>query len=399
MPKEPDSRKQPDEEKDDILGDEIEDIDLDALLGDDGLDTAVTGKAAPDPAPTRASDPDAFLDSEVMDLGSDPEEVETISADDLLDLEDAPERSQSGRMDSATNGNPEDEELSGLEESPGFASREDLPRSTLGSTGAGDEISGFDLLDDLPSPGESEEKPIDLLADDFSLGDAPPEAADEPAEVVEEETAILAKEVVVSADEGLAAEAAAAVAGGAAAAGAKKPGRGRGTKPLKGKKAKEAPAEVVEAPKAARSLKKKAKEKAAAEEKVAVAAAVRSTGSIPFVCSECYEEFLISSSYPHEMVSCPECLHVGKKPDADFIRTIHVHKAGEKRSLFAAVACGILLAFVALALVWLNAPGAGADKAPDGTTNMALLGLGGLLIVCLLWLVARFEGNRWEVYF
>ena len=105
------------------------------------------------------------------------------------------------------------------------------------------------------------------------------------------------------------------------------------------------------------------------------------------------------SSYPHEMVSCPECLHVGKKPDADFIRTIHVHKAGEKRSLFAAVACGLLLALVAFALVWLNAPGAGADKAPDSTTNMALLGLGGLLTLGLLWLVARFEGNRWEVYF
>jgi hypothetical protein len=99
------------------------------------------------------------------------------------------------------------------------------------------------------------------------------------------------------------------------------------------------------------------------------------------------------------MVSCPECLHVGKKPDAEFIRTIHVHKAGERRSLLAAVACGALLAVVALGLVYTNAPATGADKAPDGTMNMALLGVGGLLTLCLLWLVARFEKNRWEVYF
>src|SRR4030095_11806564 len=146
------------------------------------------------------------------------------------------------------------------------------------------------------------------------------------------------------------------------------------------RKSRGAEAEAGEAPsKPARSPKKKAKEKAVAEERVAVAGTARATGSIPFVCSECYEEFLISSSYPHEMVSCPECLHVGKKPDAEFIRTIHVHKAGERRSLLAAAACGTLLALVALALVYMNAPITGADKAPDGTMNIALLGLGGLL--------------------
>src|SRR5688572_1997378 len=85
MSKEPDSRKQPDEERDDILGDDIEEIDLDALLADDGLDTALTGKAAPEPASGK-SDAEAFLDSEVLDLGSGEEEVETLSADDLLEL-------------------------------------------------------------------------------------------------------------------------------------------------------------------------------------------------------------------------------------------------------------------------------------------------------------------------
>ena len=397
MSKEPDSRNQPDEEKDDILGDEIEEIDLDALLADDALDTPLAGETAPDPAPAKG-DPDAYLESEVLDLTSDREEVDIISADDLLDLEDAPERPQPVRMDSATNGNPEDEELSSLDDSPGFASREEMPRSTLGASGAEDDVSAFNLLDDEPSAGEPEEKPIDLLADDFSLGDAPPQPAVEVTESVEEETAVLAERAVSAAEEG-ADEAAAAMAG-AGAAGAKKLGRGRGTKPLKAARKKGAEAEAAEAPlKAARSPRKKAKEKVVAEEKVVVVGAARSTGSIPFVCSECYEEFLISSSYPHEMVSCPECLHVGKKPDADFIRTIHLHKAGEKRSLLAAVACGTLLAIVALALVWMNAPGPGAEKAPDGTTNMALLGVGGLLTLCLLWLVARFEGNRWEVYF
>ena len=397
MSKEPDSRNQPDEEKDDILGDEIEEIDLDALLADDALDTPLAGDTAPDPAPAKG-DPEAYLESEVLDLTSDREEVDIISADDLLDIEDAPERPQPVRMDSATNGNPEDEELSSLDDSSGFASREEMPRSTMSSSEAEEDLSAFNLLDDDPSAGEPEEKPIDLLADDFSL--TSPEAAVEVTESVEEETAVLAERAVSAADEGPD-EAAAAMAGaGAGAAGAKKLGRGRGTKPLKAARKKGTEAEAAEAPlKAARSPKKKAKEKTVAEEKVVVAGASRSTGSIPFVCSECYEEFLISSSYPHEMVSCPECLHVGKKPDADFIRTIHLHKAGEKRSLLAAVACGTFLAIVALALVWMNAPGPGADKAPDGTTNMALLGVGGLLTLCLLWLVARFEGNRWEVYF
>jgi len=41
--------------------------------------------------------------------------------------------------------------------------------------------------------------------------------------------------------------------------------------------------------------------------------AVSSRGSVAFVCSECYEEFILPASYSKEMVTCPECQHVGKR--------------------------------------------------------------------------------------
>jgi hypothetical protein len=132
-----------------------------------------------------------------------------------------------------------------------------------------------------------------------------------------------------------------------------------------------------------------------------VAAGPAKRGSIPFVCSECYEEFLLPNNYSKETVSCPECLHVGKRPDEDFVRTVTLHKAGEQRALATALMAGTGLILVVLFLIWLRSP-YDTLKLDTGTlqnTTYGLLGLSALLVALLMWLVARFEGNRWEVYF
>jgi hypothetical protein len=146
------------------------------------------------------------------------------------------------------------------------------------------------------------------------------------------------------------------------------------------------------------------KDKAASKkaEKVRPAAPVSTRGSITFVCSECYEELLLSAQYSQDVVTCPECLHVGKRPDEDFIRTVQMHKGGEKKSLTWALVCGALFAVVVLALFYVQSPYymAGNDWQPAAEeVTMGLLGGAGILGALLIWLIVRSEGNRWEVYF
>jgi hypothetical protein len=139
--------------------------------------------------------------------------------------------------------------------------------------------------------------------------------------------------------------------------------------------------------------------RARAPEKAAVAAA--SKGSIPFICSECYEEFLLPTSYSQETVTCPECLHVGKRPDADFLRTVTVHRRSEKKSLAGVLVVALLLLGVVTFLVWLRSPYGTLELSRDMLTNVSYGLLGGALLLTgiMMWLLVRFEGNRWEVYF
>jgi hypothetical protein len=267
-------------------------------------------------------------------------------------------------VESPTNGNP-------------AALDDDLP---VGSDVKED--SAFDLLD--------EEVPAGDVLDDLPLEEAPIAAAPEAlAELAPE------PEIKSASDE----ETAALLAGGEVPAPAekKKLGKAKGGKLLRGKKGKDAEAGGKEEPKAKPPKERKSKEKPPKEKPVAVPAGA-GRGSITFVCSECYEEFLIPSSYSQEMVSCPECLHVGKRPDESFLRTVHLHKAGEKRSFFSAVIVATLLLVTVVALLWMNTP-YGPAGAAGGTLSLALLGGSALLTAILIWLVVRFEGNRWEVYF
>jgi len=140
---------------------------------------------------------------------------------------------------------------------------------------------------------------------------------------------------------------------------------------------------------------------ASSKEPARAAPSVSLRGSVAFVCSECYEEFLLPANYSQEMVCCPECLHVGKRPDADFLRTVNRHKSGERSATAIAIAAGLVVTGLILAVLWLSsdmALAASGGKADSGLVTI-LAGVAALLAMIFLWLTVRAEGNRWEVYF
>jgi hypothetical protein len=122
---------------------------------------------------------------------------------------------------------------------------------------------------------------------------------------------------------------------------------------------------------------------------------------IPFICSECYEEFVLPSTYSRETVSCPECMHVGKRPAEDFLRTVALHKSGERNALKMAVSSTCMLLVWSLAFLWLLSPY--SHKLIGGemrdTLTKVLGGLVFLLVLLLGWAAYRYEKNRWEIYF
>lgn len=145
---------------------------------------------------------------------------------------------------------------------------------------------------------------------------------------------------------------------------------------------------------------KKAKKAVPAKKSKSVTRAAKPakpSGVCQFVCSECYAEFILPANFSEETLSCPECLHVGKRPDEDFLRTVLIHKSQERKSLAMTVGVGILLFVVILFLIWQVSPFATAGDPP--IPSVALLGIGGVLLLALLALMWRYEGNRWEVYF
>ena len=122
---------------------------------------------------------------------------------------------------------------------------------------------------------------------------------------------------------------------------------------------------------------------------------------IPFICSECYEEFILPSTYSRETVTCPECLHVGKRPAEDFLRTVTVHKAGEKSAFKLALFAAYAFLVSSLGLLWMVSPySLGVITADNRSTwTMILLALAVGSAGLLIWSTGRYEKNRWEVYF
>jgi len=127
----------------------------------------------------------------------------------------------------------------------------------------------------------------------------------------------------------------------------------------------------------------------------------RSPKGVPFICSECYEEFILPASYSKEMVTCPECQHVGKRPSGDFLDKVVLHKGNEKFAFRLNMALAYATALFGCILFWLLSPysvNAIKDEMHDivlWAVGIAFLGSG----VLLLWFATRYEKNRWEVYF
>jgi hypothetical protein len=342
------------EEEDGILEDKgLDDLDLEALLADDS---------------PKEKEPAAAGAEEV---GSGNVRREELGEADLLD---------------------DDIELLDEESAGSDAGKAPVQPGKVPSSALPEEISVEDLLAEEMSPEEDsglremsaeEDSAITEISaeEDSAMKEAPP--------VDDEATSVLAAEEAEKKEEAPAEE---------APEKAGKLGKKKLGKPLKKFTKKE---------KGKKEEKPARKEKEAEPEPVGAGTGGEDVGrgrpgargSLTFVCSECYEEFLLPPNFSQEMVSCPECLHVGKRPDADFLRSVKMHKAGERKFLAAAVVCGAILLIVILALFWVISPYSVAGGKLDTTIVYGLAGGAVVLTAILVWLILRFEGNRWEVYF
>jgi hypothetical protein len=128
----------------------------------------------------------------------------------------------------------------------------------------------------------------------------------------------------------------------------------------------------------------------------------RTRGGIPFICSECYEEFVLPATYARETVTCPECLHVGKRPADNFLEKVNLHKTAEKRALTKSLIFAEMLVVGAVVLMWLLSAYSASTITSASTRGSAVMGVGAVVVVLiglLAWSISQYEKNRWEIYF
>ena len=79
---------------------------------------------------------------------------------------------------------------------------------------------------------------------------------------------------------------------------------------------------------------------------VGVVTVVGNTGGqlVTFICAECYEDFTLDSSRMGDTLTCPECLHVGKRPQDNFLSQVSETKGREKKILLIAAIVGVEIA-------------------------------------------------------
>lgn len=158
---------------------------------------------------------------------------------------------------------------------------------------------------------------------------------------------------------------------------------------------------------------------------------------LDFICSECYSVLALSATYSEEIVTCPECFHVGKKPDDSFLRTVSTAKAGEGKKAMVLTLLSCLMVICFSGVVFLNSAYGDAasmteanTEAPASTAKtvddegaevdeveaepfkpakedeefvdlwqLILLCGGSVFLLLLIWQACVYEGNRWEAYF
>ncbi len=153
-----------------------------------------------------------------------------------------------------------------------------------------------------------------------------------------------------------------------------------------------------------KGLAAKSREKSAAKQATTKKKRVSSVrpvrGGIQFICSECYEEFRLPATYSRDTVTCPECMHVGKRPNEDFLREVNAHKSGEKGTFVGALFFGELMLVAALVFMWLNTQySQGMDATRRPMFAMIVGGAAAFLAIVLLVITWKYENNRWEIYF
>lgn len=119
---------------------------------------------------------------------------------------------------------------------------------------------------------------------------------------------------------------------------------------------------------------------------------------VPFkaICSECYEEFVVTPKPGLETIVCPECDHGAKAPSEEFLRKwTHQRKQENKKLIIALAAFG---AIFVLGLVWMLLMVNPNYKEETGM-HYAFVGIMIVLTVVVLYFGGTYEGSRHEAYF
>lgn len=181
------------------------------------------------------------------------------------------------------------------------------------------------------------------------------------------------------------------------------------------------------------------KEGSAKPKKPVSSASAKAAGGkrLDFICSECYSVLALSATYSEEIVTCPECFHVGKKPDDSFLRTVSTAKAGEGKKALVLTLLSCLMVICFSGIVFLNSAYGDAASMTEANTEapattaktvddegaevdeveaelfkpakedeefvdlwqLILLCGGSVFLLLLIWQACVYEGNRWEAYF
>jgi len=339
--------------------DPLEDLDLDDAELDSLLEEV---EPEANPSKTGSQDSAEGQDSSESLLS----ESDLLGEDDLLD-DDIASSDVGDLMSEIPDTVPEDvlAELDGDDDvAPNSASDDDADfTDILGDDLDGDDLDGDDLGgDDGSAPGQS----ADPLADDDLL--------DDPTDLLED----------------------AAVPAAAVGDAEEKPA---GSKLGDGSKAKKGFASKATRARGAARKGKKSKDDIGTRQPPAPPKG----RTLTFVCSECYTEVSVAANHSEERVTCPDCLHVGKKPDDNFLRTVSLHKSGERKKTVLTTLVGFLMVLSFLALVYMRSayPVAAGEFATEDleTWTMVFLGAGGVFSILFMILLFNFEKNRWEVYF
>ena len=224
---------------------------------------------------------------------SDETDDDLLSGDDLLNADDLEPEESGSEGDQGSSAEISEEELDSLLAEADAPAEDDAPPE--------EPASDLEESEDVISEDDSDDSDAtDILGEDDSAGEEYPEVPDTlPQELVSE----LEEDAPAAEDS------------------EEEEKKSKGFKP-KGK--------AKNGKKGFAGKGKKEPKKAAADLKKPAAA--KSGGkTIDIICSECYSVLSLSATWSEDLVTCPECFHVGKKPDDSFLRTVSTAKARESK--------------------------------------------------------------------